>query len=44
MKTFELTGTLRSEFGKKAAKGLRKQDPLTLLTFANSSTLLTHRS
>ncbi len=26
MKTFELTGTLRSEFGKKAAKGLRKQD------------------
>ena len=26
MKTFELTGTLRSEFGKKAAKGLRKQE------------------
>ena len=26
MKTFELAGTLRSEFGKKAAKGLRKQD------------------
>ena len=26
MKTFELTGELRSEFGKKAAKALRKQD------------------
>ncbi|MCQ2311007.1 MAG: 50S ribosomal protein L25/general stress protein Ctc [Paludibacteraceae bacterium] len=26
MKTFELTGTLRSEYGKKAAKALRKQD------------------
>ena len=26
MKTFELTGSLRSEYGKKAAKGLRKQD------------------
>lgn len=26
MKTFELTGTPRSEYGKKAAKALRKQD------------------
>lgn len=26
MKTFELTGTLRSEYGKKAAKALRKQE------------------
>ncbi|MCQ2335215.1 MAG: 50S ribosomal protein L25/general stress protein Ctc [Paludibacteraceae bacterium] len=26
MKTFELTGELRSEFGKKAAKALRKQE------------------
>lgn len=26
MKTFELTGELRSEYGKKAAKAMRKQD------------------
>ncbi len=26
MKTFDLSGSLRSEFGKKAAKALRKQD------------------
>ena len=26
MKTFELTGTLRSEFGKKAAKAFRAQN------------------
>ena len=26
MKVFELNGTLRSEYGKKAAKGLRKQE------------------
>ncbi|MBR1922188.1 MAG: 50S ribosomal protein L25/general stress protein Ctc [Paludibacteraceae bacterium] len=26
MKTFELAGTVRSEYGKKAAKALRKQD------------------
>lgn len=26
MKTFELAGTLRADFGKKAAKALRKQD------------------
>lgn len=26
MKTFELNGTLRSEYGKKAAKGIRRQE------------------
>ena len=40
MKTFELTGELRSEYGKKAAKAMRKQDmvPCNLYGLGNNIT------
>ena len=40
MKTFELTGTLRSEFGKKAAKAFRAQNlvPCNLYGVGNNTT------
>lgn len=40
MKTFQLTGTLRSEYGKKAAKLLRKQElvPCNLYGNGNNTT------
>ena len=40
MKTFELTGTLRSEFGKKAAKAFRTQNlvPCNLYGVGNNTT------
>ncbi len=35
MKTFQLTGTLRSEYGKKAAKALRKQELVPCNLYGN---------
>lgn len=35
MKTFELTGTLRNEYGKRAAKELRKQDLVPCNLYGN---------
>ena len=44
MKTFELTGELRNEFGKKAAKAMRKQDliPCNLYGLGNNITFTVH--
>lgn len=39
MKTFELTGELRNEFGKKAAKALRKQELVPCNLYGNGENI-----
>ncbi|HCS88220.1 MAG TPA: 50S ribosomal protein L25 [Bacteroidales bacterium] len=39
MKTFQLSGTLRSEYGKKAAKALRKQELVPCNLYGNGNNL-----